>query len=407
MLNLFCGFGVWLSWSVIASKIQLMHDEDPNVYPFQDWGSPTGSDYNVLLYTLPAVAGLSGGTMRIANSFLTQIVGGRNVVYHTSLVLMAAMILTASALKSSTTPFNLLLVAAWLSGSGGGAFASSMSNISFLYPKAQQGYCLGFNGGLGNLGVSMTQLLLPVFMGLSFGKEPLSDVVDGWPNHAGWFWWPICLLAAGMSYLWMSNHPDHGNHHPTPTGRARNPKFYNVLYYYWFEIVGFLSGFVAIITLVTTRGGGWSGGIGYNFVMVALAAVLEHAALYFLSPKPSYDSLREQAMIFRDKHTYIMTILYTMCFGSFIGFSGAFPKLITDLFGYVTAGGCYYGDDFIEGGTEYDCIANGGTWGYETVTNPNAPNVFAYAWLGAATGSLIRPIGGMLADRHGKFSLRI
>lgn len=160
-----------------------MHDKDPSVYPFQDWGSPQGSDYNVLLYTLPAVAGLSGGTMRIANSFMTQIVGGRNVVYHSSVMLTIAMVWTTLALTSKTPPFNLLLVGAWLSGTGGGAFASSMSNMSTLYPKSQQGYCLGFNGGLGNLGVSMSQLLVPIFMTWPFGKAPLSEEVDGWPNH--------------------------------------------------------------------------------------------------------------------------------------------------------------------------------------------------------------------------------
>lgn len=42
--NLTCAFGVWLVWSVLASKIQLMHDADPNVYPFSDWGSPQGQD---------------------------------------------------------------------------------------------------------------------------------------------------------------------------------------------------------------------------------------------------------------------------------------------------------------------------------------------------------------------------
>ena len=108
-----------------------MHDKDPSVYPFQDWGSPKGNDYNVLLYTLPAVAGLSGGTMRIANSFMTQIVGGRNVVYHSSIMLTVAMILTASALKSKTTPFNLLLVAAWLSG-------TSCLMSSFIYLVGSQ-----------------------------------------------------------------------------------------------------------------------------------------------------------------------------------------------------------------------------------------------------------------------------
>ena len=64
-------------------------------------------------------------------------------------------------------------------------------------------------------------------------------------------------------------------------------------------------------------------------------------------------------------------------FGSFIGYSGAFPKLITDLFGYIQ-----------------DEDGN-------TITNPNAPNVFTYSWMGAAVGSLIRPIGGVLSDKYG------
>jgi MFS transporter, NNP family, nitrate/nitrite transporter len=165
-----------------------MHDKDPNVYPFQDWGSPQGSEYNVLLYTLPAVAGLSGGTMRVVNSFLTPIVGGRNVVFHSSLMVAAVMILTAQALKSNDAPFSHLLVVAWLSGTAGGAFASNMSNMSILFPKSHQGYALGMNGGLGNLGVSVSQLLVPLLMARSFGKTPLSEVVDGWPSHGTCLW---------------------------------------------------------------------------------------------------------------------------------------------------------------------------------------------------------------------------
>jgi hypothetical protein len=33
---------------VIATKIQKMHDKDPNVYTFPDWGNPTGKDVSVL-----------------------------------------------------------------------------------------------------------------------------------------------------------------------------------------------------------------------------------------------------------------------------------------------------------------------------------------------------------------------
>ena len=113
--NLTCGFGVWLVWSVIVAKIQLMHDQDKNVYPLQDWGSPEGSEYKKTLYLLPAVAGLSGGTLRIPNSFMTQVCGGRNVVWSTSLLLCVPMLLAGIALQSPNCPYNVLLVASLLS----------------------------------------------------------------------------------------------------------------------------------------------------------------------------------------------------------------------------------------------------------------------------------------------------
>ena len=57
--------------------------------------------------------------------------------------------------------FQLL---AFLSGFGGGNFASSMSNISFFYPKRMQGLALGLNAGLGNAGVTTMQVLIPLVM---------------------------------------------------------------------------------------------------------------------------------------------------------------------------------------------------------------------------------------------------
>ena len=68
-----------------------------------------------------------------------------------------------------------------------------------------------------------------------------------------------------------------------------------------------------------------------------------------------------------------MTWLYRMTFGSFIGYSAAFPKLIQDVFGSLPDGSL----------------------------NPNAPNPLAYAWLGPLVGSLIRPLGGRLSDKLG------
>ena len=132
MPNLFCAFGVWLSWSVIAVKIQQMHDQDPSVYTFDDFGSPTGAAYRRLLGSLPSVAGLSGGIMRICNSYMVQVSGGRTVAASGSFVLALPMILCAAELNNPNVHFSFLLVCAVLSGVGGGVFASSMSNMSFL-----------------------------------------------------------------------------------------------------------------------------------------------------------------------------------------------------------------------------------------------------------------------------------
>ena len=93
----------------------------------------------------------------------------------------------------------------------------------------------------------------------------------------------------------------------------------------------------------------------------------------FLTPKSVRDNLTDQFVIFKEKHNWVMTWLYTMTFGSFIGYSAAFPKLIQDVFGSLPDGSI----------------------------NPNAPNPLAYAWLGPLVGSLIRPVGGWLSDKLG------
>lgn len=347
--NLLCGFGVWLVWSVITSKIQLIHDKDPTVYNFDSWGAKDNKEYKAILYLLPAVAGISGGTLRIPNSFMTQCSGGRNVIYNTTILLALPMLLAGIALKNPDVEFNFLLACSLLSGVGGGAFASSMSNINFFYPRKLQGYALGMNGGLGNLGVSVSQLLAPIFMSTSFGAASVSDVTNGWAYNAGWLWFALCVPSAILAFFWMNNQPTHGE----------ATELLNLKNFWWMEIVGMFASFLAVITLIFTRDDAAfqsSGGkIGRNFLLVLIAAVIEHIFMWFLTPASPKARVRAQAVIFKEKHNYVMTFLYIMCFGSFIGYSGSFPKLITDLFGYITD----------ENGNE--------------ITNPNAPNVFNFA----------------------------
>jgi NNP family nitrate/nitrite transporter-like MFS transporter len=172
---LLLGFAVWIMWSIIIVQMQnlgFQFDPDPS--------TNTG-----LLYTLPAIAGLAGATLRIPNSFLIAIGGGRNVISVTTALLLIPTIGVGMALQDTSTSYMTFAVFAALSGFGGGNFASSMSNISFFFPKRVQGSSLGVNAGLGNVGVSIMQVLLPFTMGFAvfgaMGGEgfALPDAIGG------------------------------------------------------------------------------------------------------------------------------------------------------------------------------------------------------------------------------------
>jgi len=76
-----------------------------------------------------------------------------------------------------------------------------------------------------------------------------------------------------------------------------------------------------------------------------------------------------------------MTIIYTMTFGSFIGFSAVVGLSIKFIFGVK------------------HILGADGVW--QHVANPEGPATFMFAWVGAFIGALIRPIGGKIADKVG------
>ena len=72
-----------------------------------------------------------------------------------------------------------------------------------------------------------------------------------------------------------------------------------------------------------------------NAALVWLLFVLLATAIAWVGLRsvPVRANFREQLDIFRDEHTWIMTSLYFMTFGSFSGFAATFPLLIRELFG--------------------------------------------------------------------------
>ena len=272
---LLLAFSVWMVWSVVVARL-------PSI----------GFDYATdQLFWLAALPGLSGATLRIFYSFMVPIFGGRLWTTLSTASLLIPAFGIGYAVQNPETPYLIFLVLALLCGFGGGNFASSMANISYFFPKKEKGNALALNAGLGNLGVSVMQFLVPVV--ISTGTFAFA-VGDGQPASDG-------------SMLWLQN-----------------------------------AGFVWVPFLIVATVAAW---FGMNDIASARA------------------SFAEQSVIFGRFHNWIMCILYTGTFGSFIGYSAGFPLLMKTQFPEV--------------------------------------NALSYAFLGPLVGALSRAGTGWISDRFG------
>lgn len=272
---LLLAFSVWMVWSVVVARLPAI-----------------GFDFSVSQrFWLAALPGLSGATLRIFYSFMVPIFGGRLWTMLSTASLLIPAIGIGYAVQNPDTPYLIFLVLALLCGFGGGNFASSMANIAFFFPKSEKGNALAMNAGLGNLGVSVMQFLIPIAI-----TSGVFGAMGGEPQ----------VLSDG-SKLWMQN-----------------------------------AGFIWVPFIIASSAAAW---IGMNDIADAKA------------------SFAEQAIIFSRKHNWIMSVLYTGTFGSFIGYSAGFPLLTKLMFPDV--------------------------------------NALKYVFLGPLVGALSRAATGWIADRFG------
>ena len=124
------------------------------------------------LFLLTALPSLSGAILRVPYSFMVPIMGGRKWTVVSTVILVVPCIWLGIAIQNAATPYWVFIIIALLCGFAGANFASSMGNISFFFPKAKQGSALGINGGLGNLGVSVMQMVAPavIFLPIFAGR---------------------------------------------------------------------------------------------------------------------------------------------------------------------------------------------------------------------------------------------
>ncbi len=369
---LLCGFAIWGMWGIIT--VQMLNLG----FPFTQ----------AELFTLTAIAGISGATMRIPASFLIRLAGGRNTIFLTTAMLLAPAIGTGVALQHKDWPLWVFQLMALWSGVGGGNFASSMSNISAFFPRRLQGTALGLNAGLGNFGVTTMQIVIPLVMtvGLfgSFGGEPMTLMKDSgwifgkilagtptWIQNAG-FAWVLSLVPLAALCWWGMNNLNSVSADTGPPLVA----FAKITYLY---TLAFLPAVVMLYLYLPqpTGLGLISMWVAVPLDMVSALLVMRLAAFGAMK-----DNVTKQFLIFRNRHTWSLTALYIVTFGSFIGFSMALPLAITVIFGFQHA-------------------PDAAGVMQHTLKNPNAPSALTFAWIGPFIGAAVRPVGGWVSDRMG------
>jgi len=193
--SLLLAFSVWMVWSVVVAKLPAI-----------------GFNYTTdQLFWLAALPGLSGATLRIFYSFMVPIFGGRLWTTITTASLLIPALGIGYAVQDPQTPYLIFLVLALLCGFGGGNFASSMANISFFFPKTEKGNALALNAGLGNMGVSVMQFLVPIVVTAgvfgALGGEPqqVDATTQLWIQNAGFVWVPFLILATLFAWFGMND----------------------------------------------------------------------------------------------------------------------------------------------------------------------------------------------------------
>jgi NNP family nitrate/nitrite transporter-like MFS transporter len=147
-------------------------------------------------------------------------------------------------------------------------------------------------------------------------------------------------------------------------------------------LVGFsTAAFGLWLLLPATDGGLPVSGLGLSKWLVLPIVIALTVFLLKLIPGAVGQNLSRQYKIFGNKHTWAMTVIYTMTFGSFIGYAAAFPLTIKVVFGFQHL--------IVDG------VMTHGT------VNANGPSALMFAWMGPFIGALIRPVGGMIADKIG------
>jgi len=197
MIMAFC---VWFLVSAIAPKLN-------------DIGFHLSKEQ---LYWLTSMPGLSCGLIRLAYMFLPPLVGTRKLVGYSSLLYAIPMLGWFVVVQNPNTSYGVLLGLAFACGIGGGSFSGYMPSTGYFFPKRLQGTALGIQAGIGNLGMSIIQLVGPLLMGFGlFGMTWVAPQAGAsGPIHvhnAAIFFVPWTIVAAVLAFTLLKDVPVKAN----------------------------------------------------------------------------------------------------------------------------------------------------------------------------------------------------
>jgi len=205
--------------------------------------------------------------------------------------------------------------------------------------------------------------------GWIFGK--IAAGTSTWIQNAG-FAWVLSLVPLSI-LCWFGM-----NNLKTVTPDSGNPivAFAKITWLYTLAFIPSMLGLYLYLPKPT--------GLGLISMWVAIPLDVVSALLIMKLAAfgPMKENVAKQFAIFKDKHTWSLTALYIVTFGSFIGFSMALPLAMKVIFGSTH-------------------VFNPATNAWVHANNPNAPTVLAYAWIGPFVGAAVRPIGGWISDKVG------
>lgn len=188
-------FVAWTLWATIAAKLKFIG------FNFSD----------DQIFTLAALPGLVGATGRLFYTYLPGLIGGRNSTFITTALLLLPLFGLGRALQDPTTSYETFVLLVSFIGIAGANFSASMANIGFFFPKANKGFALGINAGIGNLGVSLIYLTVPILLGWNlsslFGEGVPGPDGMMYVQNVCYFWTIPTALTLVLVWLFMDNLP--------------------------------------------------------------------------------------------------------------------------------------------------------------------------------------------------------